>query len=69
MDGDKEDFMEQPAFGSDISQYLKIVILWNIDGFYQQIARRLLKRITQKKTLLNQNECGEAVVYGEVIPG
>ena len=65
----EEEFEEEPAPGSGLFPNLKTVIRWNIDGLYQAKARKLLKRITENKGILDQNEAGEAVVYGEAIPG
>ena len=65
----KEEFKEQPAPGSGLSQHLKTVIRWNIDGLYQAKARRLLKKTTKNKGILDRNKAWEAVVYGEAIPG
>ena len=68
-DVEEEEFEEQLAPGSGLSPHLKTVIRWNIDGLYQAKARMLLKRITENKGILDRNEAGEAVVYGEAIPG
>ena len=59
---ENEDFEVEPAPGSGLSFNLKTVIRWNIDGLYQAKARRLLKRITENKGILDRNEAGEAVV-------
>ena len=48
---------------------MKRVIRWNIPGVYQQKAHKLLKKITQQPDILTRNENGEAVVYGDAIPG
>ena len=41
----------------------------NVPGLYQQKAHRLLKKITEHPNVLSRNENGEAVVYGDAIPG
>ena len=45
------------------------VIRWNIPCIYQQTANRLQKKITELPDILIWNENGEAVVYGDAIPG
>ena len=45
------------------------VVRWNVPGLYQQNAHRLLKKITKHADILTRNENGEAVVYGDAIPG
>ena len=65
---EEEDFEEEPVIGSGLLPHLKTVIKWNIDGLYHTKARRLLKRITENKDILDRNEAGEALVYGEPIP-
>ena len=66
---EEENFEEEPAPGSNLSPNLKTVIKWNIDGLYKAKARKLLKRITENKGILDRNEAVEAVVYREAIPG
>ena len=44
-------------------------IRWNIPGLYHQKADRLLKKIHENPEILTRNENGEAVVYGESVPG
>ena len=45
------------------------VIWWNVPGINQQTAHRLLKKITEHPDIFILNENGEAVVYGDTIPG
>ena len=52
-----------------MSPQMARVVRWNIPGVYQQKAHRLLKIITDNPDILTKNEHGEAVVYGDAIPG
>ena len=52
-----------------LSPQMARVIRWNVPGLYQQKAHRLLKKITEHPNILTRNENGEAVVYGDAIPG
>ena len=52
-----------------MSSLIARVIRWNVPGLYQQKAHRLLKKITEHPNILTRNENGEAVVYGDAIPG
>ena len=45
------------------------VIRRNVPCLYQQNAHRLLKKITEHADILTRNENGEAVIYGNAIPG
>ena len=54
---------------SALSPQMARVIRWNVPGLYQQKAHRLLKKITEHPNILTRNEHGEAVVYGDAIPG
>ena len=63
---DEKDKSEQ---ASALSFQMARVIRWNVPGLYQQKAYRLLKKITEHPNILTRNENGEAVVYGDAIPG
>ena len=52
-----------------MSPHVAKVIRWNVPGQYQQKAHRLIKKITEHPNILTRNENGEAVVYGDAIPG
>ena len=52
-----------------LSPQMARVILWNVPSLYLQKAHRLLKKITEHPNILTRNENGEAVVYGDAIPG
>ena len=54
---------------SALSPMMSRIIRWNIPGLYHQKAHRLLKNIHKNPEILTRNENGEAVVYGESIPG
>ena len=60
---------DNSAQASDLSPQMARVIRWNVPGLYQQKAHRLLKRITENPDILTRNEDGEAVIYGDAIPG
>ena len=45
------------------------VIRCNVPGLYQHKAHRLLKNIMEHPNILTRNNNGEAVVYGDAIPG
>ena len=67
-----EDLLEEKgksAQPSAISPQMAKVICWNVPGLYQQKAHRLFKKITEHAYTLNRNENGEAVIYGNAIPG
>ena len=57
------------AQASALSPQMARVIRWNVPGLYQQNAHRLLKRITDNPDILTRNKNGEAVIYGDAIPG
>ena len=61
---EEEHFEEEPAPWSGLSPHLKTVIRWNIDGLYQAKARRLLKRITENKGILDQMKLGKLWYMG-----
>ena len=63
------DEKDKSAQASALSPQMARVIRWNIPGVYQQKAHRLLKKITEQPDILTRNENGEAVVYGDAIPG
>ena len=63
---DEKDKSDQ---ASALPPQMAIVIRWNVPGLYQQKAHWLLKKITEHPNILSKNENGEAVVYGDVIPG
>ena len=54
---------------SALSPQMARVIRWNVPGIFQQQAHRLLKKITEHPNILTRNENGEALVYGDAIPG
>ena len=54
---------------SALSPQMVRVIRWNVPGLYQLKAHRLLKKITEHANILNRIENGEAVIYGDAIPG
>ena len=54
---------------SALSPQMAKVIRWNVPGLYQQKAHRLVKKITEHPDILTTNDNGEAVVYGDAIPG
>ena len=60
---------DKSSQASALSFQIARVIRWNIPGLYQQNAHRLLKKITEHADILTRNENGEAVVYGDAIPG
>ena len=67
-----EDVLEEKdksAQASSVSPQMARVIRWNVPGLYQQKAHRLLKKITEHADTLTRNENGEAVIYGNAIPG
>ena len=63
------DEKDKSAQASVLSPQMARLIRWNIPGVYQQKAHRLLKKITEQPDILTRNENGEAVVYGDAIPG
>ena len=67
-----EDVLEEKdksAQASDLSPQMARVIRWNVLGLYQQKAHRKLKKITEHADILTKNKNGEAVIYGNAIPG
>ena len=66
---DIQDEKDRSAQASALSPQMARVIRWNIPGVFQQKAHRLLKKITEQPDILARNENGEAVVYGDAIPG
>ena len=67
-----EDVLEEKdksAQASALSPQMAKVIRWNVPGLYQKNAHRLLKKITEHADILTRNENGEAVIYGNAIPG
>ena len=60
---------DKSAQASALSPQMARVIRWNVPGLYQQKAHRLLKEITEHADILTRNENGEAVIYGNAIPG
>ena len=60
---------DKSAQASALSPQMARVIRWNIPGVYQQNAHRLLTKITEKPDIVTKNKNGEAVVYGDAIPG
>ena len=63
------DEKQNSAQASELSPQMARVIRWNIPRVYKQNAHRLLKKITEQPNILTRNEHGEAVVYGDAIPG
>ena len=52
-----------------MSPIMAKIIQWNVPGLYQQKTRRFLKKIVESPNILTRNENGEAVIYGNAIPG
>ena len=63
------DEKDKSAQASALSPQRARVIRWNIPGVYKQKAHKLLKKITEQPDILTRNENGEAIVYGDAIPG
>ena len=55
--------------GDCFSPQMARVIRWNVPILYRTNAHRLLKKITEHADILTRNENGEAVIYGNAIPG
>ena len=66
---DEQADQDKSAQASALSPQMARVIRWNVPGLYQQKAHRLLIRITENPDILTKNENGEAVIYGDAIPG
>ena len=45
------------------------IIRGNVPGLYHQKAHRLLTKIDENPEIITIHENGEAVVYGESVPG
>ena len=60
---------DKSAQASALSPQMARVVRWNVPGLYQQKAHRLLKKIMEHADILTRNENGEAVIYGNAIPG
>ena len=66
---DKQVDKDKSAQASALFPQMARVIRWNVPGLYQQIAHRVLKRITENPDIITKNENTEAVIYGDAIPG
>ena len=76
-DEEKEDEIgkEEPVEKDQSNQASAVVFImakivrWKVPGLYQQKAHQLLTKIQESPDILTRNENGEAVVYGNAIPG
>ena len=60
---------DKSDLASALSPQMARVIQWNVPGIYQLTSHRILKKIIEHPNILTRNDNGEAVVYGDAIPG
>ena len=60
---------DKSAQANALSPQMARVIRWNEPGLFQKITHKLLKRITENPDIPTINQNGDAIIYGDAIPG